>query len=293
MLDKLAEEWENDTWKGHLEKFPIKERDRNGASEFLHDGGCVHYDEVIRKDLPVTERLNEAAYQRYIKLAHISEALAKEDVLQSLNCAGMVDGKLCFTNAGALFFRVNDEDIRSGHAGIHCLLYKGTGKKMILDAKELNGDIVSNVDGALVFLKKHLNLGYRIKTLRRENILELPENVLREAIINAACHRSYSEPGARTMVEIFDDRVSITNPGGACKGITEENFGTVSISRNPVVVSMFFRIGYVEQAGAGIKRMRNAVKEASVAEPEFDFQTHFTVTFKRNSNEVQAAILQR
>ncbi|MCL2655353.1 MAG: helix-turn-helix domain-containing protein [Coriobacteriia bacterium] len=262
---------------------------RNSILEFLYDEGLVHYDRAIRKDLPVTERFNEAAYRRYIRLAHISEVLPKEDILQSLNCAGMADGKLCFTNAGALFFRINDEDVKYRHAGIYCLLYKGTEKVTILDAKELNGDIVSNVDDAMIFLKRHLNLSYKIETLRRENILELPEDALREAVINAACHRLYSELGARTMVEVFDDRVDITNPGGICKGITEENFGKISISRNPVIVSMFARIGYIEQAGTGIKRMRNAARELGVAEPKFGLDGYFfTVTFKRNPSDLQA-----
>ena len=61
--------------------------------------------------------------------------------------------------------------------------------------------------------------------------MELPERALREAVINAACHRLYSEKGARVMVEVYDDRVEITNPGGACKGITEKNFGKISIAR--------------------------------------------------------------
>ncbi|MCL2493302.1 MAG: winged helix-turn-helix transcriptional regulator, partial [Clostridiales bacterium] len=97
----------------------------------------------------------------------------------------------------------------------------------------------------------------------------------------AVCHRSYFEKGARIMVEIFDDRVDVTSPGGVCKGITEENFGTVSITRNPIVVSMFFRIEYIEQMGTGITRMRNAAREANVAEPEFRLADFFKATFKR------------
>jgi ATP-dependent DNA helicase RecG len=154
-----------------------------------------------------------------------------------------------------------------------------------LDAKELNGDIVSNVDDAMIFLKKHLRLAFRIETVRRENILELPEDALREAVINAVCHRDYFEKGARVMVEIYDDRVDIVSPGGVCKGITRENFGAISITRNSVVASMLYRIGYIEQMGTGIRRMKMATQEAKVAEPEFDFSGFFKVTFKRSEPE--------
>jgi len=255
--------------------------DRDSIIEFLQNEGRVRYDEIVRENLPIDERFNEAAYKRYIKNAKISEVLDRDIILKNLCCAGMTGGKLCFTNAGALFFRVNNEDIMFRHAGVVCALYKGTDKANILDAKELNGDLVSNVDDAIVFLKKHLRISYKIESLRRENILELPEDALREAVVNAVCHRDYFEKGARVMVEIFDDRVDIVSPGGICKGITRENFGMVSITRNSTIASMFFRINYIEQMGTGIRRMRNATYNANVAEPEFEFTGFFKVTFRR------------
>jgi ATP-dependent DNA helicase RecG len=256
--------------------------DRDSIIEFLQNEGRVRYDEIVREDLPINERFNEAAYKRYIKTAKISEVLDRDVIMKNLNCAGQVGEKQYFTNTGALFFRINDEDVVYRHAGVVCALYKGTDKAYILDAKELNGDLVSNVDDAMVFLKKHLRISYRIESLRRENILELPEDALREAVVNAVCHRDYFEKGARVMVEIFDDRVEIVSPGGICKGITSENFGTVSITRNSIIASMFFRIDYIEQMGTGIRRMRNATREANVPEPEFEFTGFFKVTFKRS-----------
>ena len=218
--------------------------ERDSIIEFFQNEGRIRYDEIVREDLPITERFNDSAYKRYIRLSKISDVLEKEAILRNLNCAGLIDGKLYFTNAGALFFRTNSEDVMFRHAGIVCALYKGADKSYVLDAKELSADIVSNVDDAMVFLKKHLRLSYRIATLQRQNILELPEDALREAIVNAVCHRDYFEKGARVMVEIFDDRVDIVSPGGVCKGITHENFGTISITRNSVVASMLYRIGY-------------------------------------------------
>jgi ATP-dependent DNA helicase RecG len=263
--------------------------DRDSIVEFFQSEGRVRYDEIVRDDLPIDERFNKTAFKRYVKTARISDVINREAILTNLNCAGISCGKLCFTNAGALFFRVNDEDVLFRHTGIVCALYKGTGKANILDAKELNGDIVSNVEDAIIFLKKHLRIGYKIEGLKRENILELPEDALREAVVNAACHRDYFEKGSRVMVEIFDDRVDIVSPGGLCKGITPENFGTVTITRNPIIASMFFRIDYIEQMGTGIERMRNAAREANVADPIFTFSGFFKVTFKRNATAQSTA----
>lgn len=263
--------------------------ERDSIIEFFQNEGKVRYDELVRDDLPVADRFNETAYKRYVKLAKISDVLDRDAILKNLNCTAVANDKRCFTNAGALFFRKNDEDVLFRHAGVVCALYKGTDKATILDAKELNGDIVSNVDDAMVFLKKHLNMSYKIETLQRENILELPEDALREAVVNAVCHRDYFEKGARVMVEIYDDRVDIVSPGGVCKGITPENFGTVSITRNSILASMFYRISYIEQMGTGIVRMKNATKDAHVAEPVFELTGFFKVTFKRNTTQSTAA----
>jgi ATP-dependent DNA helicase RecG len=84
------------------------------------------------------------------------------------------------------------------------------------------------------------------------------------------------------MVEIFDDRVEIVSPGGVPKGITPENFGTVSITRNSVIAGLLYRIDYIEEMGTGIRRMKNAAQEANVAEPKFELSGFFKVTFKRN-----------
>ena len=124
----------------------------------------------------------------------------------------------------------------------------------------------------MVFLKRNLRLRYEIKSLQRENILELPEDALREAVTNAVCHRDNFEKGARVMVEIFDDRVEITNPGGAPKGITTTNFGTISIARNPVIASLLHRADYIERMGTGIKRMTNAMEKAGLEKPVFQFK---------------------
>ena len=257
--------------------------ERDSIIEFFQNEGQIRYDEIIRRDLLLTEKFDENAYKRYVRTAKISDVHDRETILTNLNCAVNVDGRFYFTNAGALFFRKNDEDVKFRHAGIVCALYKGTEKAIIIDAKELNGDVVSNIDDALTFLKRHLNITYKIETLRRQNILELPEGALREAIVNAVCHRNYFEKGARVMVEVFDDRVEITSPGGVCKGITPENFGKISITRNAIVASMLYRIDYIEQMGTGIKRMRNAAQEAGVEEPEFELIDFFKVIFKRKT----------
>ncbi len=89
--------------------------------------------------------------------------------------------------------------------------------------------------------------------------------------------------------EVYDDRVDIVSPGGTCKGITPENFGTISITRNSIIASMLYRIGYIEHMGTGIIRIREAAKEANVAVPTFELSSFFKVTFIRSGTPLLAA----
>ena len=256
--------------------------ERNSIIEFLQSEGKVRYDALVNEKLSVKENFNRATFEDYLSKAGISNVLPFESTLLNLGCAeNTSEGKFAYTNAGALFFRDNRQSISFEHSKIICALYKGTQKADILDVKELDGGIVENIDNATVFLKRHLNLRYEIKEAQRKNILELPERALHEAVVNAVCHRDYFEIGARVTVEIYDDRVEITNPGGAPKGITNENFGSISVARNPIIASLLHRIRYIERMGTGITRMKQAMENAGLEVPVFAIDGYFRVTFKR------------
>ena len=146
------------------------------------------------------------------------------------------------------------------------------------------GDLVTIIDEAILFLKKHLNLRYEIKEIRRKEILEILEIAIREAVVSAVCHRDYFEKGANVMVEIFDDQVEISNPGSLPHGMTLEDFGKKSITRNPTIASLLHHIHYIEKMGTGINRMREACKEAGIPEPEFEITGFFTILFRRKTS---------
>jgi ATP-dependent DNA helicase RecG len=130
-----------------------------------------------------------------------------------------------------------------------------------------------------------------LKLKPSKNILEIPEKALREALVNAVCHRNYFEKGARVMVEVFDNRVEIVSPGGLPKGITDANFGSVSVTRNPIIANLLHRINYIERMGTGINRIRAAMQEAGLELPVFENGDFFKVIFKRAfsaSNEAES-----
>ena len=83
------------------------------------------------------------------------------------------------------------------------------------------------------------------------------------------------------MVEMFDDRIDITNFGGLAKGLKPEDFGKKSVLRNPNIANLLHRAGYIEKMGTGINKMKNLISKASLPPIKFEFDNFFTVTFKR------------
>lgn len=98
---------------------------------------------------------------------------------------------------------------------------------------------------------------------------EIPEAVLREALLNALTHRDYFADTEHIFVHMHPGRMVITSPGGLPHGLTLEELGTRCVPRNRLIADMFHRMGYVERLGSGIFRMRQAMFGACLPVPKF------------------------
>jgi predicted HTH transcriptional regulator len=115
---------------------------------------------------------------------------------------------------------------------------------------------------------------------RSEEVPEYPMRALREAITNAVMHRDYFEMGANVFVEIYDDRIEVTNPGGLPKGLSRSELGTRSVRRNQLIADLLHRIGFIEKAGTGIHRMQDEAREHKCPAPQFTANGFFTAIFR-------------
>ena len=140
------------------------------------------------------------------------------------------------------------------------------------------------------WLRGKLNIRYDIEGQgagSRKEIWEIPETVFKEAIINSLTHRDYYDKGAVINIEVFDNRVEITNPGGLVSAIPEAEFGKRSHSRNPLIFGLFARMHLVEQVGSGVGRIKDLMKGAELPDPIFLKEGIFTVIFQRPARSSQ------
>lgn len=161
------------------------------------------------------------------------------------------------------------------------LAFKGTARDHIYDRNDVQDDLLTQFNEAVIFLKKHLNVRGVIRGVNREDIYEIPLEVLREALVNALMHRDYSIAGTQISVEVYDDRVEIANPGGLAKEISLKDFGKVSVRRNELIADLFFRLHKVERIGMGIRKMKETMVAAGLREPTFAPDGFFRAIFYR------------
>ena len=260
---------------------------RDEILEFVKSEGRIRFDELIHRDFSEVDFDGEK-FQRFLAMSGISPVLPPDRILKNLQVVDIQGGKNLYTNTAILFFARNLAD-HYFHTCVTCALYKGRDRVTVLDRKDFNRDIVDSIDETMIYLKQHLRLRYEFDgSPARKEIPEIPYEALREAVINAVIHRDYFEKGANVMVEIFDDRVEITSPGGLPKGLRPEDFGSQSLLRNPNIANLMQRIDYIEKMGTGIRRMQSLLEEAGLPPLRFEFSSFVRALFMRMSEEATA-----
>ncbi|PIN98852.1 MAG: hypothetical protein COT90_02410 [Candidatus Diapherotrites archaeon CG10_big_fil_rev_8_21_14_0_10_31_34] len=101
---------------------------------------------------------------------------------------------------------------------------------------------------------------------------------MKEAVINAVCHRDYFSQN-NVFVNVFDDRIEVISPGSIPNNLTlKEVYGT-SNPRNYKIVELFKRIHFIEKLGSGLKRMDELMLLHGLKKPVYEINTAFFKVF--------------
>jgi len=248
---------------------------RTQIKEFFFKEGLLYFDAAINHKFDIEKDITTHGYEEFTQRAGISTNLEKEDVLKNI---GLMTSE-GMTNAGTLVLGQKGSRFLIS-ATLTCALFQGTTKTKVLDQKVFDGTILSNYQNAILYLQAHLNTEYIIG-IEREEKLELPVAVLREALINALVHRDYRST-ANVQVYIFSDRVEIVNPGGLVGGLTLKDLGKRSAPRNPLLFGILYRMELVEHIGSGLKRIREELQQNNLPKPVLDVDDNwFSIVISR------------
>ena len=145
--------------------------------------------------------------------------------------------------------------------------------------EEITGPLPRLIERTWKYIWSEMAVSAVVQGLEREETTEYPPFAVREAIVNAVCHRDYRMRGRRIEVRMFADRLEVVSPGGLPGFVTVENLVDEHYSRNPRIVQNLYQWGYIEGLGLGIHRMIEVMKEAGHQPPSFDARDNsFTVT---------------
>ncbi len=142
----------------------------------------------------------------------------------------------------------------------------GPGASPTEAREEHSGPIPQLVDACLDFINTHTKRYQVVIGTRRRTWPEYPEEVLREALLNALAHRDYGSRGATVDVTVWEDRLEIRSPGGLPGPITLANIRSEHYSRNRRIMRSLKALDLVEKYGEGIDRMFDFM-EARLMEP--------------------------
>lgn len=152
--------------------------------------------------------------------------------------------------------------------------FKGYDKTEFLDNRQVNGNSFQLLDEAMLFLWRHLPVAGRIQPGLFERVDEplFPPVALREALVNAFCHRDYSLVGGSVSLAIYDDRLEIWSDGTLPSEIKVEDLKRdhPSRPRNPLIAEVFYKRGLVERWGRGTQKIVELCVKAGHPEPEFE-----------------------
>ncbi len=186
------------------------------------------------------------------------------------------DGHWSVTNLGALLFaRKLDRFDRIGRKALRVIVYEGNNR---IRARREHVDhrgyavgfnaVVGYID-ALLPRNEHIEHALRIE---RPNF---PEIAVRELLANALIHQDLTITGAGPMVEVFDGRVEITNPGQPLVDV-RRFIGSAPLSRNDEVAGLMRRMGLCEERGSGLPKAIAAIELYQLPPPSFAVIEGFT-----------------
>lgn len=172
------------------------------------------------------------------------------------------------TNLGAMLFAKRlDQFGRLARKAARVIVYDGTSKlETKLDTQGMKGYAVG-FQGLVDFIVSHIPSNEVIEQAIRRDVKMFPEIAVRELVANALIHQEFTEPGTSVMIEIYDDRMEISNPGRS--SIPPDRFIDEYKSRNERLADLMRRLGICEEKGSGVDKVIQAAELYQLPAPDF------------------------
>ena len=169
---------------------------------------------------------------------------------------GLVTNFGNLTNAGALFA----DDCPLWQSRLYCTRWDGKAKGDAINDAEFTGNVLMLLREAMNFVKSNTKKGWEKLPNGRKNKPEYAERAVLEAMVNHFIHRDYTVMGGEVHLDIYEDRLTVTSPGGMYNGMLIQDLDIADVSserRNPILANVMAQLDYMEKRGSGLTRICN------------------------------------
>lgn len=193
----------------------------------------------------------------------ILQTLASEDLIKKSTSSWDV------LNLGAILFAKNLNSFKDlKRKAVRVIVYKETSRINALKEQEGGQGYASGFEGFVKYIMDQMHSNEVIENALRKNVKLYPEVAIREFVANSLIHQDFSITGSGVMIEIFTDRVEITNPGVPLVDVNRF-IDTAPKSRNESLASLMRRLNICEERGSGIDRALAAIEVFQLPAPKF------------------------
>lgn len=217
----------------------------------------------------VFKKLDTAAYYQ---LTGIEQPKKQSEILRRFSQSGYLrddmEGGYDITNLGALLFAKDLTTFPSvANKSVRVIKYASKDKRKSEDETEGKRGYAVGFRGLLKFIMDRLPKHETYTAGVRRMSSTYSETAIREIIANALIHQDFAVSGAGPVVEIYDDRVEVTNPGNSL--IEVDRIIDERRSRNQKFASAMREMGICEERGGGIDKAIIEIEEMNLPAPEF------------------------
>jgi predicted HTH transcriptional regulator len=150
--------------------------------------------------------------------------------------------------------------------GTRVVTYRGRDKLDAADDREGKRGHLTTFQSLLEYIMDRIPSSEQMLHGVRSKVYSIPEKSIREFLANALVHQDFTQMGSRPMVEIFKDKVRITNPGSPLVSV-DRFIDTPSKTRNPKFAKLMRDAGFCEERGSGVDRAIREIEKASLPPP--------------------------
>lgn len=237
-----------------LKEFPNKER------ELWRKFESIPFErQITEESLSIDEVLMYLDYPAFFELTGIPLPDNRDGIIARLSNEEMIQktlaGEWSITNMGAILFARKLKDFRNlARKAVRVILYKGNTRVETIKEFEGTKGYAVGFESLINFINTSLPNNEIIGQALRKTTFSYPELAIRELVANALIHQDFAISGTGPTIEIFSDRIEITNPGIPL--VDSKRFlDTAPRSRNESLASFLRRIGICEERGSGIDKV--------------------------------------